>query len=127
MIVPLNDRHLCRLIEEDERKTRAGLIVPSTNKPKLKRATVVKTGPGMPLPGGGHLAPQVAAGDVVLTTPNAGFPVDIAGESYIVLSENEIIIAVRGEEAASGLDTPPDHASGALGSDLLTDEEIAHA
>jgi chaperonin GroES len=86
---PLADRILVQRIEEGE-TTIGGLIVPDTAKEKPLRATVIAAGPGRRTDDGDLVQPEVKAGDRVLIGKYAGNEIEIEGEEFLILREDEI-------------------------------------
>ncbi len=85
---PLGDRVLVRPTV-GEAKTKAGVIIPDTARPKPQEGEVVAVGPGV-RDGGGARPLDVAVGDRILFAKGAGAEVEIGGESLLILRESEI-------------------------------------
>lgn len=86
---PLADRILVQRIEEGE-TTVGGLIVPDTAKEKPLSATVIAAGPGRRTDEGKIVPPEVKTGDRVLIGKYAGNEIEVAGETFLILREDEI-------------------------------------
>ncbi len=90
-----NDRILVRRPGAEDRKTKAGLLIPATAANETKRcawAEVVATGPSVR---------TIEAGDYVLVSLEAGYEAQIRGEEYVLLREREVH-AVASETTDSG-------------------------
>lgn len=90
-----NDRILVRRPGSEEKKTRAGLLIPATaadNGKKLVWAEVVAVGPNVR---------TITAGDYALVSLEAGYEAQIRGEDYLLLREREVH-AVASETTDSG-------------------------
>jgi chaperonin GroES len=90
-----NDRILVRRPGAEDRKTKAGLLIPATAANEAKRcawAEVVATGPSVR---------TIEAGDYVLVSLEAGYEAQIRGEEYLLLREREVH-AVASETTDSG-------------------------
>jgi len=90
-----NDRILVRRPGSEERKTRAGLLIPATaadDGKKLVWAEVVAVGPNVR---------TIVAADYVLVSLEAGYEAQIRGEDYLLLREREVH-AVASETTGSG-------------------------
>ncbi len=90
-----NDRILVRRPGSEERKTKAGLLIPATAAAEGKRtvwAEVVAIGPTIR---------TIEVGDYVLVSPEAGYEAQIRGEDYLLLREREVH-AVASEQTDSG-------------------------
>jgi chaperonin GroES len=78
------DRILIRVPEETERRSKAGLVIPATAGPHLKRcewAEVVLIGPE---------TRNVKPGDRVLFLPQTGLEVEVRGETFLLLRERDV-------------------------------------
>jgi chaperonin GroES len=84
--------------ELGERKTRGGILIPSTVEAEAKRAVwgeVVAIGP---------MVRSAETGDLVLFGPDTAYEVEIRGEEYIVLKERDIHAVASGRtEGRTGL------------------------
>ncbi len=88
-IRPLYDRIVVKRIEEQE-TTRSGIIIPDTAKEKPQEAEVVAAGRGRRLKDG-KLAPlDVQAGDRILFGKYSGSEVQLDGQEYLILREEEV-------------------------------------
>ncbi len=102
-IRPLYDRIVVKRIEEQE-TTRSGIIIPDTAKEKPQEAEVVAVGRGRRLEDG-KLAPlDVKAGDRILFGKYSGSEVQLDGQEYLILREDEVFGIVeqtkKGSKAA---------------------------
>ena len=93
-IVPLNDQIVVERLEADE-KTTGGIILPDTAKEKPKQGKVLSTGEGKLLDNGKRAPFQVKEGDRVLFTSYAGNEVNIDGEEYLIMTEEDILAVVE--------------------------------
>ena len=78
------DRILIRVAEDTERRSKAGLVIPATAAPHLKRcewAEVVLIGPE---------TRNVKPGDRVLFLPQTGLEVEVRGETFLLLRERDV-------------------------------------
>ncbi len=89
-IRPLHDRVIVQRIEE-EKKTKAGIVIPDTASEKPIRGKVVAVGPGKVLDNGDVRAVDVKVGDVVLFGKYAGTEVKLDGEELVVMREEDIM------------------------------------
>lgn len=89
---PLGDRVLVRLLEEKEKISESGIIIPeSAEKDDIKKGEIVSTGPGR-VGDDGKLNPvEVKKGDIVMFKEFAGDEVKIKGKNHIILSEGSIL------------------------------------
>ena len=94
---PLGNRVLVQLVEEDEVKTRGGLIVPDTAKERPQDAKVLAVGPGKLNEDGKRQPMEVKEGNLVLFAKYAG--TEVKGEigeddDILVLREDDILAIV---------------------------------
>jgi chaperonin GroES len=89
------DRILCRTPSDDDRRTKAGILIPATAKSADRRgvwAEVTEIGP---------LVRGAAVGDRVLVLPDAIIEVDVRGDTFWVIRERDVH-AVASEECGVG-------------------------
>lgn len=94
-IAMTNDRVLVKRPGAEERKTKAGLLIPATAAAESRKciwAEVVAVGPNVR-----HIEPS----DYVLVSPEVGYEAQIRGEDYMLLREREVH-AVASERVDSG-------------------------
>ena len=89
-IRPLHDRLLVRRLEEEE-KTAGGIIIPDSAKEKPAQGKVVTVGPGKLNDSGDRVALQVKEGDTVLFSKYGGTDVNLDGEEYLILREDDVL------------------------------------
>ena len=93
-LTPLGDRVLVKRSEAEER-TAGGIVLPDTAKEKPKQGEVVAVGSGRMLEGGERVALSVKKGDTVLFTSYAGNEVQMDGEEYLLMREEDILAVVK--------------------------------
>ncbi|WP_303644323.1 co-chaperone GroES [uncultured Parabacteroides sp.] len=87
-VKPLSDRVLI-LPNPAEEKTAGGLIIPDTAKEKPLAGKVVAVGPGT-----SEVKMEVSVGDQVLYGKYAGQELQIDGESYLIMKQNDILAII---------------------------------
>ena len=92
-IRPLGDRILVQRIEA-EAKTAGGILLPESAKEKPKEGKIISVGPGKVLDSGERSKVQLKKGDRVLFTSYAGTEVDVDGEEYLIMSEDDVLAVV---------------------------------
>jgi chaperonin GroES len=93
-IKPFGDRVLVKRIEEEAR-TPSGIIIPDQFKEKPVYGEVVSVGSGTH-DSNGNLRPlKVKEGDQVIFGKYAGFEVDIEGESYLIMREDDLLADIE--------------------------------
>jgi chaperonin GroES len=92
---PLYDKIVVRRFEEQEQKTPSGIIIPDTAKEKPQMGEVIAVGEGKLLNNGEIKPLKVKEGDVVLFNKYAGTEVELDGEKYLVMSEDEVLAIVE--------------------------------
>jgi chaperonin GroES len=78
------DRLLVHMPDENERRSKGGLVIPATAVPHAKRCVwseVVLTGPE---------TRNLKPGDRVLFLPQSGLEVDVRGETFLLLRERDV-------------------------------------
>lgn len=89
------DRILCRGPDDEDRRTKGGILIPATAKSADRRgvwAEVSEVGP---------LVRGVTAGDRVLVLPEALIEVDVRGDLFLIIRERDVH-AVASEEREAG-------------------------
>jgi len=89
-VKPLADRLLVRRLEEEE-VMKGGIIIPDTAKEKPQEAEVVAAGPGKRDDDGKLVALEVAVGQRILLGKYAGTEVEVAGEEYLIIREDDVL------------------------------------
>ena len=93
-VVPLNDKIVVKRLEAEE-KTAGGIVLPDTAKEKPKQGKILSLGDGKLLETGKRASFQVKEGDRVLFTSYAGNEVNIDGEEYLIMTEDDILAVVE--------------------------------
>ena len=89
-MVPLGDRVIVRLLEQEEKK-KGGIIIPDTAKERPQEGEVVAVGKGRRTNSGERIEPEVKTGDRVLFAKYAGNEIEIESTKYLVMKEDEIL------------------------------------
>lgn len=92
---PLYDKIVVRRIEEQEQRTASGIIIPDTAKEKPQVGEVVAVGEGKLLQNGQQVPPKVKPGDKVVFNKYAGTEVELDGEKFLIMSEDEVLAIVE--------------------------------
>jgi len=90
MIKPLHDRVIVQQ-EEQEQRTKGGIIIPDTVKEKPLIGKVIAVGEGRRLENGTLIPLAVKKGDRVLFARFGGTEVELDGEKYLIMREEEIL------------------------------------
>jgi chaperonin GroES len=91
---PIHDRLLVKRIEE-EKKTKAGLIIPDTAKEKPMEGNVIAVGRGK-VSEDGKLRPlDVHKGDRVLFTKYAGSEIQLGGDEHLIIREEDVLAVLE--------------------------------
>ena len=93
-IKPLGDKILVKRSDADE-ITKGGIILPDTAKEKPKEGTVIAVGQGRSLDNGERAPFTVKPKDRVLFSSYAGSEIQLDGEDYLILSEDEILAVIE--------------------------------
>ena len=89
-IHPLGDRILIKRLEENEQVS-GGIIIPDTAKEKPQEAEVVAVGPGRRGEDGDLIALDLQPGQKVLVGKYAGNEIEVEGEEFVILSEDDVL------------------------------------
>jgi chaperonin GroES len=89
-LIPLDDRIIVKQSEAEE-KTAGGIILPDTAKEKPQRGKVIAAGPGKMNDKGKRNEMSVKKGDEVIYTKYMGNDIQIDGEKYVILHENDVL------------------------------------
>ena len=90
---PLFDRVVLKDAEIDE-TTKSGIILTSAAQEKPQYAYIVAVGPGGVVDGK-EVAMQVKEGQKVIYSKYAGTDVELEGEKYIIVKQNDILAIVE--------------------------------
>ena len=90
---PLGDRVVLKR-EEAEEKTASGLILAGSAKEQPQLAEVVAVGPGAYVDGK-RIPMDVKVGDKVFFSKYGGSEIKLEGETYIVMSQSDIMAVVE--------------------------------
>ncbi|MEX2393467.1 MAG: co-chaperone GroES [Actinomycetota bacterium] len=94
----MNDRILVKRPGSEDRKSKAGLLIPATAAESGRRcvwAEVAAVGPNVR---------TVTTGDYVLVSLEAGFEAQIRGEGFLLLREREVhAVASESNDSGTGL------------------------
>jgi len=92
---PISD-HLIVKAEAKEEKTKSGIVLPDTaDKEKPEKGEVLAVGPGRVLDNGQVAAMPVKVGDKILFKKYAPDEVKIDGETFLFLSEHDIVAIIE--------------------------------
>ncbi len=94
-IQPLYDRVLVEPYEEEEKRTKGGIIIPDTAKEKPQRGKVVAVGEGRILENGQRVPLTVKVGDEVIFGKYAGTEIEVDDKKYLVMREEDIYAVIK--------------------------------
>ena len=93
-VKPLGERVLVKRIEHEEVK-KGGIIIPDTAKEKPQQGEVVAVGPGKLDEKGKRTPIDVKKGDRVLFGKYSGTEIEIDGEEYLIMQEDDILAIIE--------------------------------
>jgi len=93
-VKPLHDNILVERLEETE-KTKGGIIIPDSAKEKPAQGVVVAVGGGRLDEKGKTVPLEVKEGDKVLFRKYAGTEVNIGGDDYLIMSEDDVLAIIE--------------------------------
>ena len=95
-IQPLGDRVLVKPISTEEKKTKAGIIIPETaEKEKPDQGEVIAVGEGKQGEDGKIIPLKVKVGDRIIFSKYSPDEIKIDDEEYYIISESNILAIVK--------------------------------
>lgn len=91
---PLFDRIVVQRTES-ENVTTGGILLPDATKEKRNEGTVVAVGQGKVLDDGTVIPLELQGGETVIFGKYAGSEVDLEGETYLVMREDEVLAVIN--------------------------------
>ena len=91
---PLNDRALVKRVEEKE-VSKGGIIIPDTAKEKPAEGKIVAVGQGALNNEGVRVPLEVKKGDRILFGKYGGQEINVEGEEYLIMSEQEVLCVIE--------------------------------
>ena len=92
-LVPLGDRVVLKQ-EVAEETTKSGIVLTGQTKEKPQQAEVVAVGPGGVVDGK-EVTMLVSVGDKVIYSKYAGTEVELDGEEFLVVKQNDILAIIK--------------------------------
>ncbi len=92
-LTPLFDRVVLKQLQAEE-TTKSGIVLTGQAKEKPSQAEVISVGPGGVVDGK-EVKMQVKAGDKVIYSKYSGTEVDLDGENFIVVKQNDILAIIE--------------------------------
>lgn len=92
-LMPLGDRVVLKQIVAEE-TTKSGIVLPGQTKEKPQQAEVVAVGPGGYIDGK-EVTMLVSVGDQVIYSKYSGTEVELDGENYLVVKQNDILAIIK--------------------------------
>ena len=92
---PLYDKIVVKVEEAKEQRTASGIIIPDTAQEKPQIGEVIAVGEGRLLQNGEIKPLAVKVGDYVVFNKYAGTEVELEGEKYLILSEEEVLAVLE--------------------------------
>lgn len=92
-LVPIGDKIIVERLEAED-KTKGGIYLPESAKEKPKQGKIIAVGPGKVLDSGARSQMTVKKGELVLFTSYAGTEVQVEGNEYLIMSEDDVMAVV---------------------------------
>ena len=89
-IRPLHDRVIVKRVEEQEQRSKGGLIIPDSAKEKPQEGKVVAVGSGK-REDGKVIPLDVKTGDRILFGKYSGSEIKLDGEEHLIMREEDIL------------------------------------
>jgi chaperonin GroES len=93
-VKPLHDRVVVKRLE-GQAKTEGGIIIPDAAKEKPQEGLVVAVGSGKMTKKGERVVPEVKVGDKILFGKYTGTDINVDGEEYLMLREEDILAIIE--------------------------------
>ncbi|MHC5055680.1 MAG: co-chaperone GroES [Planctomycetota bacterium] len=93
-IDPLGDKIVVKRLEAED-VTAGGIVLPETAKEKPKEGKIISVGPGKVLDSGERSNMQLKKGDRVIFASYAGTEVEVDGEEFLIMSEEDVLAVVK--------------------------------
>ncbi len=81
--------------EEEEEKTKSGIVLPDTAKEKPQKGKVIAVGPGKILDNGQRSPMEIKEGDIVIYSKYAGTEIKIEDKEYLIVSDRDILAVLE--------------------------------
>ena len=95
---PLHDRIIVQRLEEGEQRI-GGIIIPDSAKEKPQQGKVIAAGTGKVRDDGTRQPPDVKGGDLILFGKYSGQEIQLDGEEYLIMREDEVLGVIEGAVA----------------------------
>jgi chaperonin GroES len=95
-IRPLQDRVIVKRLDDEDEKTKGGIIIPDTAKEKPQRGKIIAVGKGKQNDDGKVVPLDVKKGDVILFGKYAGSEIKLDGEEHLIMREDDILGVLEG-------------------------------
>ena len=92
-LVPLGDKIVLKQCDAEE-TTKSGIVLPGQAQEKPQQAEVIAVGPGG-MVDGKEVTMLVSEGDKVIYSKYAGTTVELDGEEYIIVRQNDVLAIVK--------------------------------
>ena len=92
-LVPLGDRVVLKQVEVEE-TTKSGIVLPGQSKEKPLQAEVIAVGPGGVVEGK-EVTMLVSEGDKVVYSKYAGTEIELDGQEYLIVKQNDILAVIK--------------------------------
>ena len=92
-LVPLGDRVVLKQIVAEE-TTKSGIVLTGQTKEKPQQAEVIAVGPGGVVDGK-EVTMMVSVGDKVIYSKYAGTEVEVDGQEYLIVKQNDILAVMK--------------------------------
>ena len=93
-IRPLEDRVVVQVMDAEE-KTTGGIILPDAAREKPQRGKVTAVGEGKLGKNGDRAKMSLKKGDVVLFGKYSGTDIEVSGQEFKILRENEVLARIE--------------------------------
>ncbi|MBQ7151868.1 MAG: co-chaperone GroES [Synergistaceae bacterium] len=92
---PLGDRILVKVLNDELKKSKGGIVLPDTAKEKPTEGKVLAVGTGKILDNGQKQPVEVKVGDRIIFSKYAGTEVKVDGEELVIFSERDVLAIIE--------------------------------
>lgn len=92
-LAPLFDKVVLKQLVAEE-TTKSGIVLPGQAKEKPQQAEVIAVGPGG-IVDGKEVTMQVKVGDQVIYSKYSGTEVELDGEKFVIVKQNDILAVIQ--------------------------------
>ncbi len=95
-IIPLGDRVLVKPVSPEDKKSKAGIIIPETvDKKRPEQGEVIAVGAGRVTDDGKTIPMKIKVGDRIIFSEYGPDEIKVDGEEYFILREDNVLAIIK--------------------------------